>query len=31
MEITLYLDIFFMVNFSMDFFLLWLLRMILKL
>lgn len=31
MEITIYPDILFAVNFSMDFFLLWLLRMILKL
>ncbi len=31
MEITLYLDVFLLVNFSMDFFLLWMLRMILKL
>lgn len=31
MEITIYLDVLLLVNFSMDFFLLWLLRMILKL
>lgn len=31
MEITIYLDVLFLVNFSMNFFLLWLLRMILKL
>lgn len=31
MEITIYPDVLFLINFSMDFFLLWLLRMILKL